>query len=254
MPTKAKRRPAQTEAPPTPAIPEVAMIMGAGLGTRMRPLTDDRPKPMVELLGRPMIDYSIEKMHAAGIRRLVVNLHYKGDVLREHLSGSLPKGMSIEFSDEPEILDTGGGVTKALPLLGDSPFFVVNGDLFWGDGARSTFAELAARWDDKAMDGLLLMVPTVIAAGYSGRGDFTMTPEGRLTRRQECRVAPFLYGGIQLVHPRLFKDAPKGAFSTNLMWDRAIEAGRLYGLRHEGDWMHIDTPDSLALASRLLSE
>lgn len=254
MAPKAQRSTAKTSPRPQTAMPEVAMIMGAGFGTRMRPLTNDRPKPMVEVQGRPMIDHAIAKLKDAGIKKLVVNLHYKGDMLRKHLNKTLPKGMEIAFSEEPEILDTGGGVTKALPLLGDAPFFVVNGDMFWRDGTRSTLTELADRWDDQAMDGLLLMVPTVNVLGYFGLGDFTMTPDGKLVRRQETRVAPYLYGGIQLVHPRLFAKPPKGPFSTNLMWDRALEAARLYGLRHEGEWLHIDTPQSLDLANRLLSE
>jgi MurNAc alpha-1-phosphate uridylyltransferase len=235
-------------------MPETAMIMAAGLGTRMRPITDKMPKPMVEVMGKPMIDHILAKMQRIGIRKVVVNLHHKSDMLRKHLKKSCPKGMEIAFSEEPEILETGGGVVNALPLLGDKPFFVLNGDMFWRDGINSVFSMLAARWDEKAMDALLLMVPTVTAIGYYGMGDYTMLPDGQLRRRKEAHVAPYLYGGIQLVHPRFFKDAPEGKFSTNLLWDRAQEAERLYGVHHEGDWMQIDTPDSIDLANELFGQ
>jgi len=248
------RAPAQLRPVIDAEMPSTAMIMAAGFGTRMRPVTEKTPKPLVEVLGRPMIDHILAKMQRAGIERVVVNLHYKADKLRRHLEKSLPQGMEIAFSEEPEILDTGGGVVNALPLLGDDPFFVVNGDMFWRDGTASVFSMLAARWDETAMDALLLMVPTVAAVGYYGLGDFTMRPDGRLMRRRETHVAPFLYGGIQLVHPRFFEGAPEGKFSTNLLWDRAQEADRLYGIRHEGEWMQIDTPDAIDLANETFGQ
>lgn len=236
------------------AMPKVAMIMAAGLGKRMRHLTEDRPKPMVELAGRPMIDHSVMKLHAAGITRLVVNLFYKGDILRQHLEETCPEGMEILFSQEDELLDTGGGVTNALPLLGDAPFFILNGDMFWQDGTASIFSRMAGRWDDKSMDALLLMVPTVSAIGYDGIGDFTMDASGLLTRRAEQFVSPFLYGGMQLVHPRLFKGGPKSRFSTNIVWDKAIEGDRLYGIHHDGSWMHIGTPETVDIANARLAD
>jgi MurNAc alpha-1-phosphate uridylyltransferase len=235
-------------------MPETAMIMAAGFGTRMRPITDTCPKPLVEVLGRPMIDHTLGKLARAGIKRVVLNLHYKGAMLRQHLETSRPEGMEIMFSQEDDILDTGGGVVKALPLLGDAPFFVLNGDMIWRDGTMSVFSMLADRWDDGRMDALLLMVPTVSAVGYYGMGDFTMLSDVELKRRSQAHVAPFLFGGIQLVHPRFFREAPAGNFSTNLLWDRAGEAGRLYGVRHESDWMQIDTPDAIPLANEAFGQ
>jgi len=235
-------------------MPETAMVLTAGFGTRMRPITDSRPKPLVEVLGRPMIDHTLGKLARAGIRRVVLNLHYKGAMLRRHLEQSPPEGMEVLFSQEDEILDTGGGVVKALPLLGAAPFFVLNGDMLWHDGTMNVFSMLADRWDDGRMDALLLMVPTVSAIGYYGMGDFTMLPDGRLQRRRQAHVAPFLYGGIQLVHPRFFRDPPAARFSTNLLWDRAGEEGRLYGIRHESDWMQIDTPDAIPLANEIFRQ
>lgn len=244
--TQVKTRPSDRIRPTLDApVPETAMILAAGLGKRMRPLTDDRPKPMVEWDGRPLIDHIVEKLDAAGVKRLVVNLHYKGDVLKDHLSRSLPAGMSAEFSEESHLLDTGGGVKNALPLLGDDPFFVINGDALWRDGTASTLARLAQQWRDAVMDALLLMVPTVYAFGYDGLGDFTMAPGGQLSRRLEGHVSPFVFGGVQIVHPRLFAEAPDGPFSMNLLWDRAMEAERLYGARHEGLWTHVSTPETL---------
>jgi len=255
MSTKVKSRPAARLKPViTAPMPQAAMILCAGLGTRMRPLTDDRPKPMVELNGRPMIDHAVRKLAESGIERLVVNLHYKGEVLKRHLEASCPKGIALAFSEEKDLLDTGGGIKKALPLLGASPFFVINGDVYWRDGTASTFARLAERWDAETMDALLLMVPAVSGFGYEGLGDFLMDPVGRLARRPESRVAPFLFGGLQLIHPRLFENAPEGPFSINRLWNRAIEQDRLYGLRHEGEWMHVGTPETLAGANARMAE
>jgi MurNAc alpha-1-phosphate uridylyltransferase len=226
------------------------MVMAAGYGKRLRPLTDTVPKPMVKVLGRPMIDVVLDRLAAAGVERAVVNLHHLGDVLREHLKGrTTPR---IAFSEEPEILETGGGIKKALPLLGADPFFVVNAKIIWLNGREDALRRLADAWDDSRMDCLLLLQPTATAIGYGGAGDFLMDQEGRLTRRPEWEVAPFLYSGIYICHPRLFKDAPDGAFSVNLLWDRAIEAGRLYGIRHDGEWYHVSTPQQLSEVEREL--
>ena len=227
----------------TDAMPQRAMVLAAGRGERMRPLTDQRPKPLIEVRGRAMLDWLLDRLAAAGVAEVVVNLHHLGEMIAGHLdSRREPK---ILFSREDELLDTGGGVTKALALLGKAPFFVANGDVVWLDGLTPAFERLAAAWDDKTMDALLLLHPTAYAYGYGGRGDFFMDPDGVLRRRDECEVAPFIFAGIQILHPRLFKNVPGGSFSLNLLYDRAAEAGRLWGLRHDGEWFHVGTPEAL---------
>lgn len=227
-----------------------AMVLAAGRGERMRPLTDKRPKPLIEVNGSPMIDQILDRLAAAGIEDAVVNLHYLGDQLHEHLEGR-PRPR-VSFSREESLLDTGGGVTKALPLLGEEPFFVVNGDVVWLDGPRPVLQRLAEAWNPDTMDALLLLQPGNGAFGYDGPGDFRMDPLGRLTRRAERKLAPFVYAGLQVLHPRLFEGAPEGAFSLNLLWDQAAAAGRLYGLRHEGAWYHVGTPAALKAVEREL--
>lgn len=232
-------------------MPKTAMVMAAGYGTRLRPLTDTVPKPLVKVLGVPMIDVVLDRLAAAGVQRAVVNLHHLGEKIREHLKGR--KNIEIIFSEEPEILETGGGIVKALPLLGPDPFFTVNAKIIWLNGRADALERLAASWNDAEMDALLLLQATVTAVGYEGRGDFMMDQTGRLTRREEWRVAPLLYAGIQICHPRLFQNAPKGAFSTNILWDRAIEQGRLFGIRHDGEWYHVSTPKHLEDVERHLT-
>ena len=226
------------------AVPSHAMVLAAGRGERMRPLTDQRPKPLIEVRGEAMLDRVLDRLAAAGVGEAVVNTHHLGEMIEAHLAArSKPK---IVLSPEEDLLETGGGVTKALTLLGKQPFFVVNGDVVWLDGVRPALERLAAAWDDGAMDVLLLLHPTAYALGYHGQGDFFMASGGELRRRREQEVAPFLFAGLQILHPRIFKGAPKGAFSLNLLFDRAAEAGRLWGLRHDGEWFHVGTPDSLA--------
>lgn len=234
-------------------VPKTAMVLAAGLGLRMRPLTLDLPKAMVEVKGRSLIDRALDRLAAAGIEKAVVNLHHKGNTLRRHLA---ERGdIDIAFSDESEaLLETGGGVARALPLLGSSPFFVINSDVIWLDAQGDSLHALAAAWDDTAMDALLLMHPTVLAIGYAGMGDFDMAADGRLTRREQRHVAPFLFTGIQLLHPRLFEGAPPGAFSLNRLYDQAAESGRLYGLRHQGIWMDVGTPAGLKAAEAALED
>lgn len=231
--------------------PTRAMLLAAGRGERMRPLTDKTPKPMIELGGRTMAERALDRLADAGIEEVVVNLHHLPDQIRSRLEGY--QGLTIHFSEEEELLDTGGGVARALPLLGDEPFYVVNGDAVWLDGVRPALLRMCDRWNDDAMDALLLLHPTITAIGYDGPGDFMMTPEGRLRRRPERELAPFAFTGVQLVHPRLFKDAPSGAFSFNRIWDRAIEHERLSGIRHDGTWYHVGTPDALELAEEELA-
>lgn len=232
-------------------VPKTAMVMAAGYGTRLRPLTDTVPKPLVKVLGVPMIDVVLDRLVAAGVERAVINLHHLGQMIRDHLKNR--KDIEIVYSEEPEILETGGGIVKALPLLGPDPFFAVNAKIIWLNGRADALQRLAANWNDSEMDGLLLLQPTVTAVGYEGRGDFLMDQNGRLARREEWRVAPLVYAGIQILHPRLFKDAPKGAFSTNILWDRAIEQGRLFGIRHDGEWYHVSTPKHLEDVERHLA-
>jgi len=234
------------------ALPETAMLLAAGLGKRMRPLTATRPKPLVEVAGRSLLDHALDRVRAAGIGRVVVNVHYLADALEAHVRRHA-QGLDIEISDERgELLETGGGVVHALPLLGDRPFYVINTDNFWVDGPVDTLRLLANSWDEARMDALLLVVPLARATAHGGQGDFHMNAEGRLARRQPRRVAPFVYTGIQLVSPRLLADAPAGSFSMNLLWNRAIAAGRAFGVVHQGLWCDVGTPAAIAVAEEML--
>jgi MurNAc alpha-1-phosphate uridylyltransferase len=234
------------------AMPKIAMVLAAGLGLRMRAVSTTLPKPLISVGGQALIDRTLDRLADAGIERAVVNLHYKGDAIRAHLARrTVP---AIVFSDESDrLLETGGGVAKALPLLGEGAFLVVNSDIVWRDALGNSLKELARQFDETAMDALLLLQPTVGAIGYSGAGDFRLCPEGRLLRRDEREVAPFVFTGVQILHPRLFAGCPAGPFSLNLLYDRAIAAGRLYGLRHQGDWMDVGTPDGLKAAEAALN-
>jgi MurNAc alpha-1-phosphate uridylyltransferase len=227
------------------------MVLAAGLGLRMRPITETLPKPLIEVGGRTLLDRALDRLEEAGVDKVTVNLHHLGSLIEAHLA---PRSKpAIEFSHEAELLETGGGVAKALPRLGDGPFWVANADVLWLDGPQPALERLAEAWDDARMDGLLLLHATVDAYGYRGRGDFLADPLGRLVRRPECEVAPFLFTGVQILHPRLFADAPAGPFSLNRLYDQAIEAGRLYGVVHDGEWFHVGTPDGLAEAETYLS-
>jgi MurNAc alpha-1-phosphate uridylyltransferase len=219
------------------------MIMAAGLGKRMRPLTASRPKPMVRVAGKPLIDHALDRLAEAGVTRAVVNVHYLADSLEAHvLARKLP---AVTISDERDLLlETGGGMKKALPHLPD-PFFCVNADNIWLDGPRSAFADLSDAWNPAAMDALLLVVPHSQAANFTGQGDFHMGPLGRLSRRHPGRIAPFIYTGIQLVSHRLLRDAPEGPFGTMQLWQRAIEEGRLYGVCFTGRWFEVGTPQAI---------
>jgi MurNAc alpha-1-phosphate uridylyltransferase len=245
MQTRSPKRPL----PSSTAQPTTAMVLAAGLGKRMRPLTNDIPKPMVEFQKRPLIDHVLDRLAAAGITDAVVNVHYQPEPLERHLKQR--KTPRLKISDERGVLlDTGGGLVRALPLLGDKPFVIHNSDSVWEEGVGSNLARLFAAWDAEAMDSLLLMALGSHSLGYDGHGDFTMDADGRLHRREEMRESPFVFTGVSIAHPRLFENAPQGAFSLNKLWDRAIEKGRLYGIRLEGTWMHIGTPEALAEAER----
>lgn len=236
-------------------IPKSAMVLSAGYGKRMRPLTDDTPKPMLALDGKPLIGHVMDRLAAAGVERAVVNLHYLGDRIRSYLAQE--NRLEVVFTEEAELLETGGGVRNALaPLteLGTRPFYVVNADAFWLDGYEDTLMRLAREWKDDIMDGLLLLQGAAESHGYTGRGDFIADPDGRLVRRPEMEIAPWLFAGVQILHPRLFDDSPSGAWSLNLLFDKAIEAARLYGVIHDGEWFHIGTPDGLEEAEAFLHE
>lgn len=231
-------------------LPKRAMVLAAGLGKRMRPLTDTLPKPLIPVAGRTLIDHVFDRFAAVGVRDIVVNLHHHRALLEAHLKTRAD--LSFTLSQEADLLETGGGVARALPLLGDSPFFVSNADTLWFDGATPALARLAAAWDDGTMDALLLLQRTVTAHGYDGHGDYFLDPLGRAVRRRGHQVAPFVFAGVQILHPRLFKDAPSGAFSLNRLYDRAEVAGRLWGVAHDGLWFHVGTPDSIAATEAAL--
>jgi MurNAc alpha-1-phosphate uridylyltransferase len=228
-------------------VPRRAMVLAAGLGVRMRPLSDGTPKPLIAVGGRALIDHVLDRLAEVGVEMAVVNVHYLADQMEQHLAGrQAPK---IVISDErAALLDTGGGVVKALPVLGAAPFFHLNSDAIWIDGVRPNLQRLAEIFDPARMDALLLLAATSTSVGYAGRGDFTMAPDGRITRRGEREVVPFVYAGAAIFSAGLFSTAPPGAFSLNLLFDRAIEARRLYGLRLEGVWMHVGTPEAIAAA------
>jgi len=235
-----------------PQTPRNAMVLAAGFGQRMRPLTDTIPKPLVKVAGKALIDHVLDRLAAANVERAVVNVHYLADLIERHVAARARP--SIAISDERrELLDTGGGVVKALPLLGDAPFFHINSDTIWIDGVRPNLTRLAEAFDRAAMDALLLLAPSAGSIGYDGRGDFNMAPDGRLRVRPERDVAPFVYAGAAILSPRLFDDAPVGAFSLTRLFANAIEAGRLHGLRLEGLWMHVGTPEAIVTAEDAIS-
>jgi MurNAc alpha-1-phosphate uridylyltransferase len=215
----------------------------------MRPLTTDTPKPLVRLKGRALIDHVLDRIAAAGVPRAVVNVHYLADALEAHLKQR--KTPQIVISDERgQILDTGGGVCRALPKLGSGPFLIHNSDSVWIEGVGSNLQRLFAAWDSANMDGLMLLASAATSLGYDGQGDFVMGNDGRLIRRGERQMAPFVFTGVSIAHPRMFEGAPQGAFSLNAPWDTAIEKGRLFGIRLDGLWMHVGTPEALKEAER----
>lgn len=228
-------------------VPQTAMIMAAGLGKRMRPLTATRPKPLIEVGGKALLDHVLEKLQQAGVRKVVVNVHYLADALEAHLA-SRDHGLEVAISNERDLLmETGGGLVQAAPLIDADPFLALNSDNLWIDGPADTLKLLASQWDDRKMDALLLLVPQARALNHGGMGDFHMGSTGRLRRRQRSHVAPFVFTGIQIVSKRLLRDAPKGPFSTNILWDRAIEEGRCFGAVHQGLWFDVGTPQSIQM-------
>jgi MurNAc alpha-1-phosphate uridylyltransferase len=232
---------------------EKAMVLAAGFGQRMRPLTLTRPKPLIEVAGKPLIGHGFERLRAAKVETAVVNVHYLPDQIEDWAARQAEPRIII--SDErDEILDTGGGIARALPLLGEKPFFVINSDSFWVDEGEPALDRLRAAWDDDRMDCLLLLSALARTVGYDGQGDFVRDAEGRLLRRSATEGAPLVYSGAYLVSPRLFERAPQGKFSINLLWDKAIAAGRLFGIEHRGRWLHVGTPEAIQLAEAALRE
>jgi MurNAc alpha-1-phosphate uridylyltransferase len=232
-------------------MPTRAMVLAAGLGTRMRPFNGHVPKPLVTVGGKVLIDHVLDRLADAGVRRAVINVHHLADQIEAHLAHRrMPE---IVISDERGgLLGTGGGVVNALPALGDAPFFHINSDTIWIEGVRPNLARLAASFDPARMDALLLLASTANAIGYTGRGDFSMATDGRLEKRGERDVVPFVYAGAAVLAPALFAEPPAGAFSLTKLFDRASEAGRLHGLRLEGVWMHVGTPEAVAAAEAAL--
>ena len=236
-----------------PVKPTKAMVLAAGLGLRMRPLTERMPKPLVEVAGRPLLDHVLDKLTEVDVSEAVVNVHYLPDQIIDHVaSRETPR---VIISDERDaVLGTGGGVVKALPRLGNAPFFHVNSDTLWIDGVRSNLTRLAETFDPARMDILLLMAPTANSIGYGGRGDYAMLPDGALRKRRENQVVPFVYAGAAIISPAIFADALGSEFSLTKMFDRANEQERLFGLRLEGVWMHVGSPDAIAAAEEAFLE
>ncbi len=235
-------------------VPETAMVMAAGKGTRMRPLTATRPKPLVKVAGTTLIDHVLDHLRAAGVKRIVANVHYYADALEAHLARRA-RDLDVVISDERDaLLETGGGLVKAKALLGDAPFLCVNTDNIWVNGPVDAIRQLASHWDDARMDALLLLVPLARAEVHNGRGDFHLSPGGVISRRRPGRVAPFVWTGIQILSPRLLVDPPGPAFSTNVFWDRAIAAGRCYGVTHQGRWFDVGTPAAIPVVEAALAD
>ena len=231
--------------------PKSAMVLAAGLGTRMRPVSDHLPKPLIEVAGRSLLDHAIDRLAEAGVERVVVNLHYKGEMIAERIAGrTRPK---IELSREEALLETGGGVKRALPLL-DEWFFVVNGDVLWLDGVAGALTRLARTFDPKTMDAALLLQRTTTAIGYEGLGDYFLDPLGVPRRRGEREVAPYIFAGIQILHRRLFAGVDDHIFSLKRLYDRAEDAGRLAAIVHDGEWFHVGTPQGLDATHARLAE
>ena len=233
-------------------VPDTAMIMAAGLGKRMRPLTATKPKPLIEVGGKPLLDHVLEKLRLAGVRKVVVNVHYLADALEAHLA-TREHGLEVVISDERGLLlETGGGLVKAAPLIDCDPFLALNSDNLWIDGPADTLRLLASQWDGERMDALLLLVPLASALNHKGMGDFRLDRVGRLKRRERSHVAPFVFTGIQMVSKRLLRDAPEGPFSTNVLWDRAIAEGRCFGAVHHGLWFDVGNPQAIKQTEAVL--
>lgn len=231
--------------------PTTAMVLAAGLGLRMRPITERMPKPLVRVAGKALLDHVLDKLGEAGVAHAVVNVHYLPDQIIRHVAAR--QAPRVTISDERDmVLGTGGGVVKALPLLGDAPFFHLNADTMWIDGVRPNLLRLADAFDPSAMDILMLLAPTATSVGYDGSGDYAMATDGRLIKRKEKQLVPFVYAGAAILSPKLFAGAPAGEFSLTDLFNRAEAGGRLFGLRLEGVWMHVGTPDAITAAENAI--
>ena len=243
--TAAARRSLRLRAEIDAAVPKTAMVMAAGLGKRMRPLTATRPKPLIEVAGKALLDHVLDKLEQAGVERVVINVHYLPDAVEAHLQRRKP-GLEILVSDErDQLLETGGGLVRAEPMIDCDPFLSVNSDNLWVDGPADAVKLLASQWDGDRMDALLLLVPQARAQNHRGQGDFHMDRQGRLRRRRPSHVAPFVFTGVQMLSKRILRDAPSGPFSTNVLWNRAIEEGRCFGAVHQGLWFDVGTPPAI---------
>ena len=230
-------------------LARTAMVLAAGYGERMRPLTETMPKPLVPLMGQTLLDHVLDRLAAAGIETAVVNVHYLPEQIEAHVAARAGHAPRIVISDERDLLlDTGGGAAKAMPLLGRGPFFIHNSDSVWSEGLTPALPDMQRVWDAERMDCLLLLAPLSTSIGYHARGDFDMAPDGRLSRRGERQVVPFAFAGVSLCTAALFEDAPDGPFSLNVLWDRALAKDRLHGIPLDGRWMHIGTPEALVEA------
>ena len=233
--------------------PKRAMVLAAGYGKRMRPLSATTPKPLISVAGKALLDHCLDGLAACCVETAIVNVHYLADLIEAHLSHR--QSPHIIIADErAELLDTGGGIARALPHLSEEPFFLRNSDSFWLEGVRPNLQWLTNGWDDDRMDALLLLAATDNSTGYAGSGDFNLDKDGRLSRRLERAVAPFVYAGAAILHPRFFTDAPDGAFSLNLLFDRAIDQQRLYGVRLDGLWINVESPEAITLAETAIAE
>jgi MurNAc alpha-1-phosphate uridylyltransferase len=235
-------------------VPDTAMVLAAGLGKRMRPLTATTPKPLIEVASKALLDHLLERLRASGVEKVVVNVHYLADAVEAHLAKN-PHGLDVTISDERSLLlETGGGMVKAAPLIDCDPFLVVNSDNLWVDGPADTLKLLASHWVGSKMDALLLLVPHARAENHRGMGDFHMDRHGRLRRRARSHVAPFVYTGVQIISKRLLEGAPDGPFSTNILWDQAIEQGRCFGAVHQGLWFDVGTPQAIKATELILED
>lgn len=229
-----------------------AMVLAAGFGKRMRPITDRMPKPLVPVAGKPMLDHVLDKLAAAGFGQVVVNSHYLGQMIVDHVKDR--KAPEVLVSPEDDLLETGGGVKKALPMLDREAILIANADVFWTEGSEPLFDRLIDGFDPEHMDALLALFPVSGAFGYDGAGDFFWQIDGRLKRRGDAPAAPYFFTGVQVLSPRLFEDTPDGAFSLNVVYDKALAAGRCYGLVHDGRHFHIGTPEALDAAGPVIAD
>lgn len=235
------------------APPKQAMVLAAGLGKRMRPLTDTLPKPLIEVAGRSLIDRAIDRLREAGVEKVVVNTSYLAEKLEAHL-GKIHHP-HIVFSREASPLETGGGIARALHHFASAPFFAVNGDVIWVNGSgQSALHRLSSHWQE-GLDALLLLHPVAKAIGYEGRGDFSIEDDGSLVRSLPDKTAPYVYAGVQILHPQLFEGCPSGAFSLNLLYDKAMQRRpqRIKAIVHDGAWLHVGDPHGVTLAEDYLN-